>query len=159
MASLLNLRVWIRAIDGHYILLPKSPQLSAYLLWKVLRKRDKIRALGVIITDSHAIPGKLGAVGMALAAYGFIPVFQTAKKDVFGDDLTLGASNIAEGLAAAAVTEMGEGAEQTPVAIIRNVNHIRFNRKAISLGRAKRYQHIAKAKDVYSPLFQTSDKA
>src|SRR5690606_13483335 len=55
--------------NGYYVLLPRNPYKSAMEIWKYLRKRDKIKNLGVVITDSHSVPRRKGAEGFALASY------------------------------------------------------------------------------------------
>jgi F420-0:gamma-glutamyl ligase len=57
--------------NGYYVLLPTNPYKSAFEIWKYLRKRNKVRHLGVVITDSHSVPRRKGAEGFALASYGF----------------------------------------------------------------------------------------
>src|SRR3989344_8199590 len=60
--------------DGFYILWPKDIDRTAKKLWSWLRKKYKVKELGVIITDSHTIPLRRGVVGISLAYYGFTPL-------------------------------------------------------------------------------------
>lgn len=108
--------------NGYYILWPKNPRRSAQLLRQKLMKKYKLSKLGVLITDSISTPLRRGAIGFALAWDGFDPLYDyRGTKDIFGRTFVAEQSNLADALAAAAVLTMGEGGEQTPVAIIRNV--------------------------------------
>lgn len=144
--------------NGHYVLLPKNPYKSAKKIWHALRKRDKIRNLGVIITDSHSVPLRKGAIGFALASYGFkaAKVYED-KTDIFGKKFNFTASNVADSLAAAAVFSMGEGNERTPVAIISDLNNIVWFRKIVPIATARRYAWVHPNYDVYSPLLKSTE--
>ncbi|OGE38998.1 hypothetical protein A3F00_01790 [Candidatus Daviesbacteria bacterium RIFCSPHIGHO2_12_FULL_37_11] len=108
---------------NYYILWPKSPYKSAEKLWNFLRKSYKVKNLGVIITDSHSVPFHRGLVGMSIAHFGFEPLRDyRGEKDIFGNELLMSQANIPDSLAAASVFSMGEGAEQTPIAIISDIN-------------------------------------
>jgi coenzyme F420-0:L-glutamate ligase len=115
----------------HYILWPEDPARSAAELWKGLRRRHGVRRLGVILTDSRSIPLRRGVVGYALGFHGFQPLRDyRGTRDLFGRKLRSSQSNVADALASAAVLEMGEGREQTPVAVITDISGIRFTQRA-----------------------------
>ena len=104
---------------GHYILWPKNPFKSAVKIWKQLRNKFKIKQLGVIITDSKTTPLRWGTTGITLGYCGFEALKDyIGTPDIFNKNLRVTKANIADGLAAAAVVAMGEGAEQTPIVII-----------------------------------------
>lgn len=112
---------------GHYILWPRDPLRSAVAIWRFLRRRSAVRRLGVVLTDSHSVPLRRGLLGIALAHHGFRPLRDYRRsRDVFGRALRISQTNVADGLAAAAVLVMGEGAEQTPLAVISDVPSVRF---------------------------------
>lgn len=142
--------------NGFYVLLPKNPFKSAKDIWEYLRKRDKVRKLGVVITDSHSVPRRKGAIGFALASYGFkaTNVYHD-KRDVFGQKFHFTASDVADSLAAASVLVMGEGNERTPIAVITELENIQFFRKVIPLQVARRYSWVHPKLDVYSPLLSS----
>lgn len=139
--------------NGYYILLPKNPYKSAQQIWKYLKKRDKLKELGVVITDSHAVPRRKGAEGFALASYGFkaAHVYQD-QKDIFGRKFHFTASDVADSLAASAVLTMGEGNETTPLALITGLENIEFFHKVLPLATARRYSWVHPDLDVYAPL-------
>jgi dihydrofolate synthase / folylpolyglutamate synthase len=139
--------------DHFYILMPKNPIASAKHLWQLIRKAHNLEEVGIVITDSHSIPSRQGAVGMALGSFGFIPVHHNeGKGDVFGNKLSLSTSNLAEGFAASAVLEMGEGPEQTPLVVLEDVKGVRFYKKSRSILRVKKYEYVNPKQDVYAPL-------
>ncbi|HET7769087.1 MAG TPA: coenzyme F420-0:L-glutamate ligase, partial [Chloroflexota bacterium] len=80
-----------------------------------------------ILTDSRSTPLRRGVTGYALAHHGFRPLRDyRGTRDIFGRKLRSSQSNVADALAGAAVLEMGEGNEQTPIALITEVSDIRF---------------------------------
>lgn len=116
--------------DGHYILWPKNPELSAQKIWQYLRRKFKLKNLGVIITDSRVTPLRRGVVGVAVAFFGFKPLKDyRGKEDLFGRIFEMETSDIPDSLATAAVLEMGEGAEGKPIAIITDIADIEFIQK------------------------------
>lgn len=112
---------------GFYILWPKNPKLSAKKIWSFLKKKFKLKNLGVIITDSRLVPLRRGVVGIAIGYYGFKPLRDYRKKaDIFGRVFKMETSNLPDSLATAAVLEMGEGSERQPIAIISDIPYIEF---------------------------------
>ena len=113
--------------NGYFILWPRDPFKSATTIWEYLRKRYNLMKFGVIITDSHVIPLQWGTRGRALAWCGIEPLKNyIGAPDIFGKSLHATKASIVDGLAAAAVTVMGEGNEQTPLALIKDVPFITF---------------------------------
>jgi F420-0:gamma-glutamyl ligase len=144
--------------DGYYILWPEDAAGAARKLWTWLRRKYGVRELGVIISDSHTVPLRRGVLGFSLAHYGFAPLKDyRGKRDLFGRELKMTQTNIPDGLAAAAVVLMGEGAERTPLALITDVPWVEFEAAA---GRAKKGQRqkefssfeVAAREDLYYPL-------
>lgn len=121
--------------NGYYILYPKDPQKSVKKIWRYLIKLSGIKNLGVIITDSHSIPMRRGIVGISLAFYGFKPLIDYREKiDLFGRTLKVSQTNVPDCLAATAVLAMGEGAEQTPIALISDLpGKIKFSSRLAKL--------------------------
>lgn len=114
---------------GYYVLLPKDVQKSANQAREHLMSKHGVKDLGVIITDSTSIPLRLGATGACLAYSGFAPINDyVGQEDLFGREFRLERANVAEGLAAAAVLAMGEGAERTPLCVITYNSLISFRR-------------------------------
>lgn len=117
--------------SGHYILFPEDPFKSARELRGWLRNNYGIEKLAVIITDSTSLPLRRGAVGFALSWDGIDPLRDyRGTKDLFGRTIEIEMANLIDSLAAAAVFEMGEGSEQTPIAVIRGVKSVTFKNRS-----------------------------
>lgn len=142
---------------GFYILPLNDPYKTAKELWKRLRKLNNLKELGVIITDSHSVPGQRGSIGMSICAYGFKPVkTYHHKTDAFRVPLDGAGANLSEALAAAAVVEMGEGGETKPIAIISDLKDIEFYRRGIAINRQKKFLYVSPNRDVYGRLLESS---
>lgn len=116
--------------NGYYILWPKNAQKTANTIREYLAKRFKIKDVGVIITDSKASPLRWGVSGTVIAHSGFAALKDyTLEKDLFGRDFVYEKLNICESLASAAVVVMGEGSEQTPLAIIKDIPFVKFQKR------------------------------
>lgn len=113
--------------DGQYVLWPENPQVSANSIREHLAGKFGLRKIGVIITDSTARPLHFGTEGVGIAFSGFAPMNNyIGQKDLFGREFKVSVSNVVDGLASAAVLVMGEGTEQTPIALISDVPFINF---------------------------------
>lgn len=154
-----NLLVFAAGIDesngyGNYILWPKNPQKNANEIREYLQKKFLIKNMGVIITDSRTSPLRFGTTGFALTHSGFAALKSyIGRSDIFGRKLKLQKVNMADSLAASAVTTMGEGNEQTPLALIEDVPFVAFqNRNPKNIELAK--YNIAMKDDLYAPIMQ-----
>ncbi|OGH18311.1 MAG: hypothetical protein A3F31_04300 [Candidatus Levybacteria bacterium RIFCSPHIGHO2_12_FULL_38_12] len=138
--------------NGYYILWPKDVQKSANMIRSFLQKKLGLSHIGVVITDSKTTPLRWGVTGFSLAHSGFAAVnTYIGKKDLFGRAFEYEKVHIADSMSASAVSVMGEGAEQTPLAIIEEVPFVTFqNRNPLQkeLDEIK----IAKEDDIYAPL-------
>ena len=142
-------------VSGVYVLLPEDPYASAAKIWQFLREHFNVREVGVVITDSLSLPLKWGTVGRALAHCGFVPVKDMiGQPDLFGRPLKVTKMNIAEGIAAAAVLEMGEAAESTPLCLVEAVKHIEFIDHAPT-DLEKKELLITLAEDIYGPIINS----
>lgn len=113
--------------DGYYILWPKNAQETADTIREYLCKRFGIKNAGVLITDSTTAPLRWGTRGIAVAHSGFKALSDyIGKKDLFGRKITVTKASITDGLAAAGVLVMGEGAEQTPLAVAKELPFVTF---------------------------------
>lgn len=142
-------------VSGVYVLLPKDSYASAEKIWLFLREYFQVREVGVVITDSLSLPLKWGTVGRSLAYCGFVPVKDMiGQPDLFGRPLKVTKMNITEGIAAAAVLEMGEAAESTPLCLIEAVKHIEFvDHPPTDL--EKKELLITLAEDIYGPIINS----
>lgn len=134
--------------NGKLILLPKDSFRSAHSLRNKLRKKYRVKNIGILITDSRTMPLRAGAVGMAIGYAGFRSIKDYRNTpDIFGRKFKFSRSNVADGLAAAAVLVMGEGREQQPLAIIEDAP-IEFCEKI-----HRKELLIDIQDDMYRPLF------
>jgi len=116
--------------DGFYILWPKDAYESANKIRKYFKEKYNLKNFGVIITDSKTTPLRLGTTGIAIGYSGFKPLNNyIGKRDIFGKKMKITKANIMDGLAVASVLVMGEGSEQTPLALIEEVPFVTFSDK------------------------------
>lgn len=136
--------------NEHYVLYPKDPFRSAQLLRAWLRKTYKVDRIAVIVTDSASLPLRRGAIGFALAWDGIDPLRDyRGTKDIFGRAIRVEMANLIDSFAAAAVLEMGEGNEQTPVAVIRGAKNISYKNRSSK----KEPLIVIPEDDIFAPLF------
>lgn len=142
--------------DGAYILYPSDLWKSVEQIWEYLKTKDHLSELGVIITDSHTTIMRRGVTGIALSWCGFDPLYSyIGKNDLYGRPLRVTQVNIADALAVSAVFCMGEGSEQTPIAVITDIPRVTFlDRPPTSEERDSIF--ISKDEDLYAPLLKTS---
>lgn len=113
--------------EGNYILWPENPQESANKIREHLTKKHNIQSLGVIITDSRSTPLRWGVTGVAISHSGFLFLNDMiGSPDIFGKPLKTTRVNVGDSLATAAVVEMGEAGNQTPLAVITDVPYVQF---------------------------------
>lgn len=142
--------------DQTYILYPKNPQKTAHRIWQYLKTWHQLEHLGVILTDSHTTPLRRGVTGIGLAWCGFVPNRSyVGEPDLYGRPLQFTHINVLDALAASAVLMMGEGKEQTPLALIRGAPHLSF------LDRPPNSEDITNLKiplseDLYAPFLDPS---
>lgn len=141
-------------VDDAYVLLPRDSAKTAGTIYRYLRNRFKIRDAGIIITDSHSTPMRRGASGISLAYRGFVGLRDyRGTPDIFGRNLAIEQANIADALAVAAVLAMGEGDEQTPLALIQDVPAgITFSPTAPTKKERDQF-YVPLQDDIFSPLF------
>lgn len=140
--------------DGFYVLWPRNPQKTADAVRLYLQKRFGVKDAGVIITDSRTIPLRWGTTGVSIGYSGFEGIKNyIGKPDIFGRVLKITKTNMADALATAAVAQMGEGKEQTPLAIITDVPFVKFTRRSPSTKETK-LMHIGMRDDMYAPLIK-----
>ena len=117
---------------GYVVIYPRLPFKTA----DNLRRRFLIDMginVGIVISDSRLMPGRIGTIGVALANAGFEPTEdERGNIDLFGRVLRVSFRAVADTLATMAVAVMGEGNESIPAAVIRGVNVTRTDRKLSS---------------------------
>ncbi len=138
--------------NGYYVLWPQNPQQSANQVRSYLTKRFGLTHVGVILTDSKTTPLRWGVTGFALAHSGFEAIKDyIGTPDLFGRLFEYEKVNVADSLAASAVVVMGEGAEQTPLAVIEDVPYVTFQDRDPTPDELQTAQ-IDIEDDLYAPL-------
>ncbi|MDE3116046.1 MAG: coenzyme F420-0:L-glutamate ligase [Pseudomonadota bacterium] len=101
------------------LLLPADPEGSARALRTRLTERFGVD-LAVVISDSFGRPWRVGTLNVALAAAGLPALYdRRGQMDRQGRVLEMTQVAVADAVAAAAGLVMGEGAEGTPVVLLR----------------------------------------
>lgn len=143
--------------NGYYILWPKDPQKTTNQVRKYLKNKFALKNVGVIITDSKTTPLRWGTIGFALSHSGFKPLNNyIGKPDIFGRLLHVTKASIMDGLAAAAVAVMGEGNEQTPLAIIEDIPFVKFQNRDPTKKELEDL-NISLEDDLYAPLLKSTE--
>lgn len=105
--------------DGKYLLWPEDPQRSVNALWKFIRSHYGVKEVGVTMSDSASIPLNWGVTGLAIAYCGFKPLYSyIGRPDLFGRAMKMEQVSVVQSLTTAAVFEMGEGDEATPLGLV-----------------------------------------
>lgn len=143
-------------VDNVYVLYPSNPWQSAEIVWNYLRTKYKIKELGVIVTDSHTTIMRKGVTGIALSWCGFEPLCSyIGKPDLYEQPLKVTQINSVDALATAAVFMMGEGNEQTPLAIATEAPHMVFLDRPPSQEERKKIL-VSLEEDLYGPLLKAA---
>ncbi len=109
--------------EERVLLLPSNPDASAEALRARLFELSGAD-VGVVVSDSHGRPFRIGNTGVALGAAGICSVRRLeGQPDLFGRPLT-GASVVpsADLLASAAILLAGESDEGRPVVVVRGLD-------------------------------------
>ena len=109
--------------ERNVVLLPKDPDVSAQKI-----RRDIGRLSGcdvaVIISDTHGRPLRMGEINVAIGVAGIKPIRdRRGEKDLFGYELRIKQTAVADELSSAAELAIGQANEGIPVAIIRGYNY------------------------------------
>lgn len=140
----------------HFVLWPSNPQATANQVRQYLKNRFKLQNVGVVITDSTSMPFRLGTTGVALGYSGFEALNNyVGTPDLFGRPFEVSRANIANGLAVSAVTVMGEGAEQTPLAIIQDASFINFLNHDPTAEELE-YQRLTLESDIFEVFYKNA---
>lgn len=142
--------------NGNYILWPKNPQDSANKIREYLTQKYGIEHIGVIITDSKTTPLRWGVTAIAIGFSGFEPLVDyIGKDDLFGRKFVFETMSVMDNLASAASFVMGEGSEQTPIAIISDIPHIQFTGKDPTQEEVDRLR-ISLDEDLYGEILKNA---
>lgn len=119
------------------LLLPQDPDASAVRLRAEFWAQSGAE-VGVLITDSHGRPFRLGTVGVAIGVAGIPALWdRRGEQDLYGYTLEHTDVGVADEIAAAAGLLMGQAAEGAPVVLIRGLRFSAPVGKAVDLVRPK----------------------
>lgn len=136
----------------YYILWPERIEETAYELLDWFKKTFDIHDLGLIITDSHSVPFRRGIVGFGIGWAGFHPLYDyRGSADLFERELRVSQTNVVDSLAAAAVLAMGEGKEQTPLALMHDVPRVQFGE--VQQSESLNLFVVSPEEDLYAPFY------
>lgn len=109
--------------DETVLLLPLDPDASARALCEAFYEAARVR-VGVIISDSHGRPFRLGNMGVAIGVAGMPALIDLrGQVDLFGRELKMSIQAYADEVASAANLLSGEAAEGRPVVLVRGLNY------------------------------------
>ena len=107
--------------DGQAVLWPEKPFESAEEIRKTLMKEFGLKKLGIVISDSHCQPLRMGTSGIAIGWAGIEGVHdERGAQDLFGRPMKYTKIAVADNLASAANLEMGETDASVPFVLIRD---------------------------------------
>lgn len=155
-----NLMVASAGIDesngnGYFILWPENLQKTTNDIWQYLRRKNKVQHLGIVVSDSKIVPFRKGTSGVGLSWCGFKPLRNyIGVPDIFGHNLRVTKANLVDGIAAAAVLNIGEGKEQTPLAVVAEISNITFVNRTPT-NKEINEMSISLNEDVYSKIFNS----
>lgn len=142
--------------NGYFILWPKDPQAAANKIRNYLKKRFSLKNVGVIITDSKTSPFRWGVTAIAIGYSGFKPLKDyIGKPDIFGRPFHFEKMSIIDNLACAAALNMGEGAEQTPMATVEEIPNIEFVDNDPTQKELESLK-ISLEEDLYAPILKSA---
>ena len=105
-----------------YVRLPENPDKSAAEIQNRLVAHFNV-PLGVVISDSHGRPFRLGVTGVAIGIAGLSGLLdRNGQRDLFDYSLKNTYVALADLIASAALLVMGEGDEGIPAVMIRGVS-------------------------------------
>lgn len=108
--------------DAQVLLLPVDPDASARQIHERLHAATGV-AVGIVISDSHGRPFRLGNVGVAVGVAGMPALVDLrGQHDMFGRVLRISVQGYADMVASAACLLTGEGGEGLPVVLLRGLN-------------------------------------
>lgn len=123
--------------DNHVLLLPEKPDATAKAIRRKLIEETGAE-VGIIISDSHGRPFRMGNVGVAIGVAGMPALLDLrGQLDLFGRELRVSTQGYADLVASAVHLVCGEGAEGLPVALVRGLRFQDTDGRASDLNRPK----------------------
>jgi len=107
--------------DDHVLLLPCDPDQSARGIRTRLHELTGAH-VGVVISDSHGRPFRMGNIGVAIGVSGLPALLDLrGNQDLFGRVLKISMMGYADMIASTANLMTGEGSEGRPVVLLRGL--------------------------------------
>ncbi len=111
----------VNGSEDTVLLLPLDPDASAASIRAKLRERTRVD-VGIVISDSHGRPFRMGNVGVAIGAAGMPGLLDLrGRPDLFGRELKISIQGYADLVASAANLLTGEADEGRPVVLVRGL--------------------------------------
>jgi coenzyme F420-0:L-glutamate ligase/coenzyme F420-1:gamma-L-glutamate ligase len=121
------------------LLLPKDPDASARAIRASIREQTGAE-VGIVISDSHGRPFRLGTVGVAIGVAGLPALLDLrGQHDLFGRELQISMQGYADMIASSAQLIGGEGAEGRPVVLLRGLDFTPVDSAAQDVYRAPQH--------------------
>ena len=140
--------------NGYYVTWPHDIDKTCAEFRDYLIKKHGIKHLGVIATDSHSMPLRLGVTGIAIGIAGIEPINDIrGTEDLFGRKMHITRVDMIDPLASMAVLLMGESNESTPIVILRNYKNIVFS----ETGSTKHFK-LSPEDDLYKAIIEVIPK-
>lgn len=123
----------VNGSDDFALLLPQDPDSSAAAFRSALHARTG-RTVGIVISDTHGRPFRMGNVGVAIGVAGIPAVLDLrGQSDLFGRVLRVTTQGYADLIASAAHLVCGEGSEGLPVVLLQGLRYPDADGKATDL--------------------------
>jgi len=107
--------------EDRLCLLPEDPDRSARLIAEGLHMSRGVR-IGVLVSDSHGRPFRVGTIGTCIGSYGVPTLIDLrGEPDRFGRILKNSLEAVGDEICAASNVLMGQGAESVPVVLVRGL--------------------------------------
>lgn len=114
-------------VHGGYVLLPSHIKETTQQIYEWLRAKYSLKEVGVLIVDSRSSPLNIGTIGQCIAFAGFEPLKDyRGLKDIFDHEIHSSRLSVINCLASSTVLVMGEGSEQTPLAVATDIGGVNF---------------------------------
>jgi len=121
--------------DEHVLLLPDDPDKNAEDIRRQLSESLNVK-IGVVISDSHGRPFRMGNVGVAIGVAGLPALLDLrGDTDLFGRELRASIQGYADMIASSANLVSGEGNEGRPVTVVRGLQFTDTEGRASDLNR------------------------
>ena len=107
--------------EDHVLLLPLDPDATAKTIHERLLAETGV-AVGIVISDSHNRPFRLGTMGVAIGLAGIPAILDfRGKPDLFGREMRVSMQAYGDLIASVGQLIGGEGAEGRPITLIRGL--------------------------------------